>query len=60
MNEAFEKANKEWKSELLLRVAHEIIYTSDDDVPEQCKAPLVVMKNGYLQVNSSLSPSFYD
>ena len=64
-DEALEKAKKEWKIELMLRVAHEIVYCYDDDVPEEyrdpekCKEPLVFMENGYIKVNTSLSLSFY-
>lgn len=65
LEEAFGKAKKEWKIELMLRVAHEIVYHYDDDVPEgcrnleNCKDPLVFMENGYIKVNTSLCPSFH-
>jgi len=59
LEDAFEKAKHEWKTELMLRVAHDIIYFNDENVPESCQQSLVFMDNGYIKVDTSLCPSFY-
>ncbi len=52
IEEAFEKARKEWKEELMLQVADKNLKWYDDDIPP--KAKVVTIVNGRIQVDTSI------
>lgn len=61
---AFSMVSNEWKLELMVRIADDIVFTFDDNVPEELafvdEKKLTYYEDGCIKVDVSKCPSFYD